>query len=112
MKRYLILGVLVAVVAMSFFFAAREKSAADIGPPSFVGDCAYGVTVTACKQPTGFPCFQTVAGSNDRYAFPHNLPTGTYNLSNGCTAGNAVYQGYTVEFNFCVPHPPLYCPCN
>ena len=112
MKRYLILTVVIAVVAILFSFAAREKSTADIGPPSFVGDCKAGVTVTACKKPYYFPCYQEVAGANDRYAFPHNLPYGTYDLSNGCTNGEATYQGFTVEYNFCVPNPPLECPCN
>ena len=112
MKKYLILGVVVAVVAILFSFAVKEKSSADIGLPSFVGNCEYGVTVVACKQPGSFPCYQEVANANNRYAFPHNLPYGTYNLSNGCTSGNATYTDSTVEYNFCVPNPPLYCVCN
>ena len=58
MKRYLVLGVAVtAVLALTLSFCWKEESAAALGDHvAFEGAARVGRTVTACRQPAGFPC--------------------------------------------------------
>jgi hypothetical protein len=111
MKKYLILGIAVAVVAVLVVVCLQEKSTA--ANPSFFGACKEGRTVTACKLPFHFPCYQTVANQYDIYDFPTSIVHGTYWLHDGCTGDTATYSGSAKQFDFCVPDPPLLeCDCD
>ncbi|UCB53074.1 MAG: hypothetical protein JSV10_03040 [Candidatus Zixiibacteriota bacterium] len=110
MKKYLILAIAVAVVALLVVFSLQEKSTA--ANPSFYGACPEGKTVEACKLPGYFPCYYAVADEYDTYEFPSSIVHGTYRLDNGCTHGTEDYSGSAVQFDFCVPDPPLHrCAC-
>jgi hypothetical protein len=112
MKKYVFVGMILTALALLFFLPLMPKSEADSGPPSFTGTAKAGRTVSACKQPGSFPCYQTTALDDDTYYFKHNIEQGTYMLADGCQSYQATYNDTTVVVNFCVPDPPLLeCLC-
>ena len=112
MKRYLILGVTLAAVAVLLFLSLGPRSAADPPGPSFYGEAVGGRTVTACKLPDLSPCYETKAKGNRTYQFPGDIEYGTYKLEDGCQWRVATYTGNAEEVNFCVPFPRLIeCIC-
>jgi hypothetical protein len=111
MKKYFVFGITLTIIAILVAFSLQERSSASM--PSFWGDCKAGVTVSACMQPLGFPCYYAVANQSDRYHFPRTIMQGTYRLDNGCTATTKTYSGSAVRHDFCVPDPPYFqCPCE
>lgn len=111
MKKYLILGAAAAVMATMVVLCLQDTSTA--ANPSFFGKCKEGRTVTACKLPFYFPCYQTVADEYDNYDFPAGIVHGTYCLDDGCWSEYRTYSGSAVQYDFCIPDPPFVeCPCK
>ena len=111
MKKYLVLGMVLAVSAMMFSFSLMNESSADSGPPSFYGAAKAGKTISASKA--GGPYYYTTADSSNTYAFPSNIEEGNYTLCDGCQHIQASYWGESQEEDFCIPDPPLFfCECN
>ena len=112
MKKYLVLGTVVVVVAMLLSPSFKEESTAELGP-SFWGSAKAGRTISATFYPGGWPSYETVADANNMYRFPHNIFYGTYNLTDGCQNHGGTYSGSPVRIDFCIPDPPLYnCNCD
>lgn len=112
MKKYLVLGIVVAVAAILLSLSFKAESNAELGP-AFWGSAKAGRTISACFYPGGWPCYETVANANNMYRFPHNIFYGSYNLTDGCQNQNASYGGSPVRVDFCIPDPPLYnCNCD
>jgi hypothetical protein len=109
MRRYIILGIIVLVLAASFLLLMKQDSSALI--PSFHGTAKAGRTVYACMQPVG-RCYQTTANANNYYTFPSTILHGDYSLTDGCQNGGGTYSGSPVRVDFCVPNPPEECQCN
>ncbi len=110
MKKYLVLGILVAALAAAFSVCLNQEPSAAM--PSFYGAAKAGKTVWACMQPIG-RCYQTTAGPNDTYAFPRTILPGDYHLTDGCQNKGGTYSGSPVRIDFCIPDPPWYnCNCD
>ena len=107
MKKYLVLGTAVAVIAAAVVLSLPQKPSAAL--PSFYGSSPEGSKVVACLAPFYELCYETYADEYDIYEFPNTLPHGTYDLNNGCTNHPATYSGSPVRSDFCVPPPD--CPC-
>lgn len=114
MKKYLILGIALAVVAilLSSSFKQESKASTSWPPPcSFYGTATGGDTITAYLLHTGIH-FHAVGNKSNLYYFPKDLPYGDYELWwGGCQNQGASYQGVKVEVNFCVKMPGHDCPC-
>ena len=111
MKKYLVFGVMVAVLALLLGFSLMRQSDAGCGT-SFYGTAKAGRTVTACKLPGQSPCFQTTANDQDMYYFLSICDAGWYLIGDGCQTFQRYWNGHDeVEVNICVPNPPLECLC-
>ena len=107
MKKYLILGMAVAVIAAAVVLSLPEKPNAAL--PSFYGSSPEGSKVRACLAPFYELCYETYADQYDIYEVPRTLPQGTYELHNGCTSHQDTYSGGPVRSDFCVPPPACVC---
>lgn len=112
MKRYFVVAMGVAIVAVLLCLSLGEKSSAGPPSPSFYGKAVGSRTVTACKLPDFSPCYETRAKGTDTYKFPSDIEYGTYRLEDECQWREATYEGTPTEVNFCVPFPKLIeCIC-
>jgi hypothetical protein len=114
MKKYFILGTIIVLAALMLSFTVKQDSIADNKPPAFCGTVKQGVTVSACLQSPPYRCFYGVGNQNNRYCISiPSIYAGWYFVTNGCTGTTAYWNGSTTTtVDFCVPMPPLECPCN
>lgn len=111
MKKYIVLGVMVTIVAFLLSFSPTQETDAGCSL-SFYGTAKAGRTVTACKLPGQDPCYQTTANAQNEYAFINICDHGCYLIGDGCQTFQRCWFGDPVEVNICVPDPPLVnCNC-
>jgi hypothetical protein len=109
MRRYLILGLVIAVLAAVLFFSpwSHQPKASNV-PPAFVGAFESGRTVVAQK---GTYFYWGSDTGNDSYVI--SIPswnTGWYTVTDGCQHIQGYWNGHTtVTIDFCVPQT---CDCN
>jgi len=111
MKKYFILGIIIAVMAILISFSLKQETVADSQPTVFYGTAEAGKTVTACLDCDPELCYSTVASSNNTYAIKGHLSSGSYCITDGCGSYIVSYTGTPVLVDFCVSNPPNYCPC-
>ncbi|UCB53073.1 MAG: hypothetical protein JSV10_03035 [Candidatus Zixiibacteriota bacterium] len=112
MKKYLIVGVAIAVIAVLVCFALKEEASASL-KTAFYGSALSGRTVEACTWPDPALCFEDVASAENEYEIklPHYM-AGWYRIDDGtgCCPHVVYWNGRNpVNVDFCVPPPPCNC---
>lgn len=124
MKKYIIAALIIAVlvvVVLSLIPGQQKSTMAGSGEDliAFYGVAVDGRTVTACREPYGYPCRSTNATYENWYIL--RLPTdpewqGFYTVDDGqqCTPHfNCGWDGWNgSRHDFCGDPNPSNCPCE
>ena len=108
MKKYVILGIMIAALIVSF--SLKEKSTAGGTGPAFYGTTLSGVWVYATSA--SYSCSSQANAENMYYLTIPSSKPGWYYITNGCQSANRFWNGSDgQEVNFCVPIWPIECVC-
>jgi hypothetical protein len=109
MRRYVILGLAIAALAVVLLFSPwNHQPKAGGTPPAFAGAFESGRTIGAQKGIYWYAGYDK--GDNTYYITIPSWNTGTYTVTDGCQHIQGYWNGHTtVTIDFCVPQT---CDCN